>query len=61
MPESHTLGGEDPVDHPRAHIVVDAWLEGLRAPYGLEILSVPQERLMRQIFIGGKEVMPKDK
>ena len=32
-----------------------------RRAYGLEILSVPQERLMRQIFIGGKEVMPKDK
>src|SRR5215208_2568794 len=32
-----------------------------RRGYGLEILSVPQERLMRQIFIGGKEVMPKDK
>jgi NADH-quinone oxidoreductase subunit C len=32
-----------------------------RRVYGLEILSVPQERLMREIFIGGKEVMPKDK
>jgi NADH-quinone oxidoreductase subunit C len=32
-----------------------------RRAYGLELLSVPQERLMRQIFIGGKEVMPKDK
>lgn len=32
-----------------------------RRGYGLEILSVPQERLMREIFIGGKEVMPKDK
>ena len=32
-----------------------------RRAYGLEILSVPQERMMRQIFIGGKEVMPKDK
>ena len=32
-----------------------------RRAYGLEILSVPQERLMREIFIGGKEVMPKDK
>jgi NADH-quinone oxidoreductase subunit C len=31
-----------------------------RRAYGLEILSVPQERMMRQIFIGGKEVMPKD-
>ena len=32
-----------------------------RRGYGLEILSVPQERLMRDIFRGDKEVMPKDK
>jgi NADH-quinone oxidoreductase subunit C len=32
-----------------------------RRAYGLEFLSVPQERLMREIFQGGKEVMPKDK
>jgi NADH-quinone oxidoreductase subunit C len=32
-----------------------------RRAYGLEVLSVPQERMMREIFIGGKEVMPKDK
>jgi NADH-quinone oxidoreductase subunit C len=32
-----------------------------RRAYGLEILSVPQERLMRDIFRSGKEVMPKDK
>lgn len=32
-----------------------------RRAYGLEILSVPQERMMREIFRGGKEVMPKDK
>jgi len=32
-----------------------------RRAYGLEILSVPQERLMREIFRGGKEVMSKDK
>ena len=32
-----------------------------RRAYGLELLSVPQERMLRQIFIGGKEVMPKDK
>lgn len=32
-----------------------------RRTYGLEILSVPQERLMREIFRGGKEVMSKDK
>ena len=28
-----------------------------RRAYGLEILSVPQERMMREIFRGGKEVM----
>ena len=32
-----------------------------RRAYGLEILSVPQERMMRDIFRGGKKVMPKDK
>ncbi len=32
-----------------------------RRAYGLEFLSVPQERLMRDIFQGDKEVMPKDK
>ena len=32
-----------------------------RRAYGLEILSVPQERVMREIFRGGKEVMSKDK
>ncbi len=32
-----------------------------RRAYGLEVLSVPQERVMRDIFRGGKEVMPKDK
>jgi hypothetical protein len=32
-----------------------------RRAYGLEILSVPQERMMRDILRGGKEVMPKDK
>jgi len=32
-----------------------------RRTYGLEILSVPQERQMREIFRGGKEVMTKDK
>ena len=32
-----------------------------RRGYGLEILSMPQERLMRELFQGGKEVMPKDK
>ena len=32
-----------------------------RRAYGLEMLSVPQELLMRDIFRSGKEVMPKDK
>ena len=32
-----------------------------RWAYGLEILSVPQERMMREILQSGKEVMPKDK
>jgi NADH-quinone oxidoreductase subunit C len=32
-----------------------------RRAYGLEILSVPQEKMMRDIFRGSKEVMPKDK
>jgi NADH-quinone oxidoreductase subunit C len=43
--------------------MTDVQMEQLqqRRGYGLEILSVPQERLMRDIFRGGKEVMPKDK
>lgn len=32
-----------------------------RRTYGLEILSVPQEREVRNLFRSGKEVMPKDK
>lgn len=32
-----------------------------RRAYGLELLSVPQERIMRDLFRGGKDVMPKDK
>jgi NADH-quinone oxidoreductase subunit C len=32
-----------------------------RRAYGLEFLSVPQERMMREIFQSAKEVMPKDK
>ena len=32
-----------------------------RRAYGLEILSVPQERVMREILQSGKDVMPKDK
>jgi NADH-quinone oxidoreductase subunit C len=32
-----------------------------RRGYGLEMLSVPQEREVRQLFRSGKEVMPKDK
>jgi NADH-quinone oxidoreductase subunit C len=43
--------------------MTDVQMEQLeqRRAYGLEILSVPQERVMREIFRGGKEVMPKDK
>ena len=41
--------------------VVDMEQLQQRRGYGLDILSVPQERLMRDIFRGGKEVMPKDK
>lgn len=43
--------------------MTDVQMEQLqqRRAYGLEILSVPQERVMRDIFRGGKEVMPKDK
>jgi NADH-quinone oxidoreductase subunit C len=32
-----------------------------RRAYGLEVLSTPQEREVRELFKGGKEVMPKDK
>ncbi len=32
-----------------------------RRAYGLEILSVPEEREVRELFRTGKEVMPKDK
>lgn len=32
-----------------------------RRGYGLEILSMPEERKVREIFRAGKEVMPKDK
>jgi NADH-quinone oxidoreductase subunit C len=32
-----------------------------RRAYGLEALSIPQEREVREIFRSGKEVMPKDK
>ncbi|HJZ79205.1 MAG TPA: NADH-quinone oxidoreductase subunit C, partial [Pyrinomonadaceae bacterium] len=32
-----------------------------RRAYGLEILSMPQEREVRHLFRSGKEVMPKDK
>jgi len=32
-----------------------------RRAYGLEILSVPQEREVRELFRSGKDVMPKDK
>jgi len=44
-------------------VMTDVQVEQLqqRRAYGLEILSVPQERMMREIFQGGKEVMTKDK
>ncbi|HEY0545345.1 MAG TPA: NADH-quinone oxidoreductase subunit C [Pyrinomonadaceae bacterium] len=32
-----------------------------RRAYGLEVLSMPEERKVREIFRAGKEVMPKDK
>jgi NADH-quinone oxidoreductase subunit C len=32
-----------------------------RRTYGLEMLSVPQEREVRELFRSGKDVMPKDK
>ncbi|MFN2578727.1 MAG: NADH-quinone oxidoreductase subunit C [Pyrinomonadaceae bacterium] len=32
-----------------------------RRAYGLEVLSVPEEREVRNLFRSGKEVMPKDK
>jgi NADH-quinone oxidoreductase subunit C len=43
--------------------MTDVQMEQLqqRRAYGLDILSVPQERVMRDIFRGGKDVMPKDK
>lgn len=43
--------------------MTDVQMEQLeqRRAYGLEILSVPQEKMMRDIFRGGKDVMPKDK
>ena len=40
--------------------VQDEQLEQRRT-YGLEILSVPQEREVRELFRSGKEVMPKDR
>ena len=44
-------------------VMTDVEMEQLqqRRAYGLEILSVPQERIMRDIFRGGKDVIPKDK
>lgn len=45
---------------PEMTVVQREQLEQRRA-YGLEILSVPQERMMREILQQGKEVMPKDK
>jgi NADH-quinone oxidoreductase subunit C len=45
---------------PEQTVVQKEQLEQRRG-YGLEILSIPQERQMREIFRGGKEVMTKDK
>ena len=45
---------------PEMTVVQQEQLEQRRA-YGLEMLSVPQERMMREILQLGKEVMPKDK
>ena len=45
---------------PEMTAVQQEQLEQRRA-YGLELLSVPQERMMRSILQSGKEVMPKDK
>jgi len=45
---------------PEMNDVQQEQLEQRRA-YGLELLSVPQERVMREILQAGKEVMPKDK
>jgi NADH-quinone oxidoreductase subunit C len=68
--EGHPLRKDFPLEFvenawTKEHLPVmsDVEMEQLhqRRAYGLEILSVPQERLMRSIFIGGKEVMPKDK
>ena len=68
--EGHPLRKDYPLEFienawTREHLPVmsDVEMEQLhqRRGYGLEILSVPQERLMREIFRGGKEVMPKDK
>lgn len=43
--------------------MTDVQMEQLqqRRGYGLELLSVPQEKMMREIFRGGKDVMSKDK
>jgi NADH-quinone oxidoreductase subunit C len=68
--EGHPLRKDYPLEFienewTRKHLPVmtDVQREQLeqRRAYGLEILSVPQERMMRDILQGGKEVMPKDK
>jgi NADH-quinone oxidoreductase subunit C len=68
--EGHPLRKEYPLefmenDWTTAHLpefteVQREQLEQRRA-YGLEVLSMPEERRVREIFRAGKEVMPKDK
>jgi NADH-quinone oxidoreductase subunit C len=68
--EGHPLRKEYPLEFiennwtakhlPEFTAVQQEQLEQRRA-YGLEILSTPAERRVREIFRGGKEVMPKDK
>jgi NADH-quinone oxidoreductase subunit C len=68
--EGHPLRKEYPLEFienewTKKHLpeMIDVQREQLdqRRAYGLEILSVPQERMMREILQSGKEVMPKDK
>ena len=68
--EGHPLRKEYPLEFiennwtarhlPEFTQVQEEQLEQRRA-YGLEILSMPEERRVREIFRAGKEVMPKDK
>jgi len=68
--EGHPLRKDFPLEfvenawtEARLPVMTEVQVEQLqqRRAYGLEILSVPQERMMREIFRGGKEVMTKDK